>query len=639
MAVEDIIFGKNRHMFGGIEPSNMLVFEPVADHLESAPINIKVQIPSDTVINGQTLCTVAGAVIRRRRDRYPKDEFDGDLVATITTHELMTITDEGVTEIEGTYHYAAFPYTTQGVYNRSSVNRFLVNEPWSLENFSVDVFCTPSGNRAVNMQVTFKAVDYAPLAGVMIRKSTAGYPTDENDGEYVTTLSAPSSQSEVQVVEYVDEAINKGRTYYYSAFPYMENGDVNRSLVNKADCFVSPGEYLFGYDLDVSDSNPATRVSYPLGVDNYIYTPAKMNFDNKTFNYGGWPSSAGEKFMPKPCMLDFNGTVREYLNPNDYTKTVDGATSLIYSTAENVNAMMEWPKIWTKRWEENGTYHFRCSDVQIDESYECWCNYNYKGEEVDHFYTAIFLGKKITTNGVSTIRSMAYSNSTNLKRSVNTSYDSFVTATRATGNGWDMESYADRLLIQDLLIMMGKTTNLASVYGAGSTYSTPTNENNYHLKSGLFKVGYDYANSTSVQIFGMEHFWGCLDRWITGFVNDNQELKVKYTRSTVDGSTATDYNNTGEGYLSVYTYDGNILNSNNNHRGYINACITTPIGRIPYLAKGSSSTYECSYYSINSSSASPDHVAIVPANHPLGLDLTFYYMDSEGTLGATISYK
>ena len=639
MAIEDILFGKNRHMFGGIEPSNMLVFEPVSDRIESAPINMRIQIPSDTVINGQTLCTVAGAVIRRRRDRYPKDEFDGELVTTITTHDLRMVTDDGVTEIEGMYHYAAFPYTTQGVYNRSPVNRFLINEPWSLADFSVGAFTMPSGNRAVNIQVAFKAVEYAPLAGVMIRKSTTGYPTDENDGEYVTTLSAPSSQSEAQVIEYVDEAINKGRTYYYSAFPYMNNGDVNRSLVNKADCFISPGDYVFGYDLNVSDSNPATRVSYPIGVDNYAYNPAKINFDTKMFDYGSWPSNAGEKFMPKPCMLNFNGTVYEYLDPNDYTKNVDGEKSAVYSTVSDLNAMMEWPKIWTKRWEENGVYHFRCSDVQIDEGYECWCNYNYKGEEVDHFYTGIFLGKKTAHNTGSgyVMRSMAYTNATNTKRSVNISYNDFVNFTRATGNGWDIESYADRLLIQDLLIMMGKTTNLASVYGAGSTYSTPTNEHNYHLKSGLFKVGYDYANSTSVQIFGMEHFWGCLDRWITGYLSDGWELKAKYTRSTVDGSTATDYNNTGEGYLSVYTY--NNMGTNPNYNGYINACMTSPIGRIPYLANGSSSTYECSYYSIRSGSGYSYRIATAPANYPLGLSLMHGDDDSVGTIGAGISYK
>ena len=630
MAEEDIIFGKNRHFFGGIEPSNMIVFEPTLDRVESAPITMKVQIPSDTVINGQTLCTVAGAIIRRRRDRYPEDEFDGDLVATVTSHDLVMITDEGVTDIEGIYHYAAFPYTTQGVYNRSSVNRFLINEPWPLDAFAVSV-TKMSGERAVNIYVSFPEVEYAPIKDVIIRRSTAGYPTDENDGEYVTTITSMGGS---YTEEYLDDSVDVGRTYYYSAFTRTDNGDVNRSLVNKAECFVPAGDYVFGYDLDVNDSNPATRVSYPIGVDNYYYSPAKMDFDNETFDYGGWPSSAGEKFMPKPCMLNFDGTIYEYLNPNDYTKNVDGGTSAVYNTDLSVNAMMEWPKIWTKRWEENGVYHFRCSDVQIDESYECWCNYDYLGNEVDHFYTAIFLGKKITTNGVSALRSMAYSNSTNLKRTVNTSYNGFVTNARAAGARWDMEPYVDRLLIQDLLIMIGKSTNLASVYGAGSSYETPTNENNYHLKSGLFGVGYDYANSTSVQIFGMEHFWGCLDRWITGIFYDASDIKVKYTRSTIDGSTASDYNNTGEGYLFVVR--DTAVNS-----GYIKTCKTTPIGRIPYMitggGTGSSSTYECSFYSTPSGDdkSCPANVGVPPLSLHFNNNEASYWDD----LGATISYK
>lgn len=41
---------------------------------------------SDTIINGQTLCTVAGAVIRRSTTGYPETEFDGTLVATITAN-------------------------------------------------------------------------------------------------------------------------------------------------------------------------------------------------------------------------------------------------------------------------------------------------------------------------------------------------------------------------------------------------------------------------------------------------------------------------------------------------------------------------------------------------------------------------
>ena len=78
MAEEDLIFGKNRHFFGGIEPSNMLAFSVA---VESGVVKVTATLPNDTVVNNQTLCTVEGAIIRRKTTDYPKDEFDGDLVA------------------------------------------------------------------------------------------------------------------------------------------------------------------------------------------------------------------------------------------------------------------------------------------------------------------------------------------------------------------------------------------------------------------------------------------------------------------------------------------------------------------------------------------------------------------------------
>jgi hypothetical protein len=49
-------------------------------------------------------------------------------------------------------------------------------------------------------------------------------------------------------------------------------------------------------------------------------TPAGMNFSTGVFNYGGWENAF---FMPRPCMLKYDGTVDYYLDPNDYTKRVD----------------------------------------------------------------------------------------------------------------------------------------------------------------------------------------------------------------------------------------------------------------------------------------------------------------------------
>ena len=51
MAEEDLIFGKNRHFFGGIEPSNMLAFSVT---VESGIVKVTATLPDDTVVNNHS---------------------------------------------------------------------------------------------------------------------------------------------------------------------------------------------------------------------------------------------------------------------------------------------------------------------------------------------------------------------------------------------------------------------------------------------------------------------------------------------------------------------------------------------------------------------------------------------------------
>ena len=106
MAEEDLIFGKNRHFFGGIEPSNMKGFSV---YLENGVVKVDAKLPDNTVIDGQQLCTVQGAIIRRKPTDYPKDEFDGDLVCDVTESTIFVDT---TAKADGTYYYSAYPYTT-----------------------------------------------------------------------------------------------------------------------------------------------------------------------------------------------------------------------------------------------------------------------------------------------------------------------------------------------------------------------------------------------------------------------------------------------------------------------------------------------------------------------------------------------
>ena len=515
MAEEDLIFGKNRHFFGGIEPSNMLAFSVA---VETGVVKVTATLPNDTVVNDQTLCTVEGAIIRRKTTDYPKDEFDGDLVANI---KASTVFNDSGASPTGTNYYAAFPYTTQGVYNRNKANR--------------------------------------------------------------------------------------------------------ASIAQKK------GDYLFGYDLFNTVYQPTYRVKYPSDVDNAKFTKAAMNFRTGEFDYGGWAFDPGEKFMPRPCMLTYDGKVDHYLNPNDYTKKVDGTESKVTDTSFDGNAMMEWPKIYTKRWESDGVYHFRCSDTPQDDTWDCWCNYDRNNNQIDQFYTPIYFGSLDTSQK---LRSISCSDN-----SVNLLPDEEITYAKANGNDWYTEVLADRLLLQDLLVMMAGSTDCQAAFGNGRAIAS----NKDAIISGTMDTKGMFWGSTDrrlgVKVFGMENVWGNLSRYIAGWIVDCGTQKVKLTRGTHDGSTVTDYNTDGSGYKTIAN-----ATPVGDYGGYISNMKTEAFGRLPVIANGSSTTFETDImwyneieccYALVGGAYNDDDVAI----GPFYADVQHGLYESDSLFGAALSCK
>ena len=178
---------------------------------------------------------VIGAIIRRKTTDYPKDEFDGDLVANIKASTVFA--DSGASPT-GTYYYAAFPYTTQGVYNRNKANRVVVNEPEPMQEFSAKSVYV-SASDTVKVEITAKLP--SGVAGAVIRRSTTGYPTSETEGELFKNITANGT--------YTDTNVTVGVVYYYSAFPYTSTGAYNRSESNRTSVTPKKRDYLFGLSL------------------------------------------------------------------------------------------------------------------------------------------------------------------------------------------------------------------------------------------------------------------------------------------------------------------------------------------------------------------------------------------------------
>lgn len=301
---------------------------------------------------------------------------------------------------------------------------------------------------------------------------------------------------------------------------------------------------IYGFHIDSTNSDPESCVTYLM--DAVGMTPARMNYSTGSFDYGSWGSAF---FLPKPCMLNFNGTVAYYLDPDDYSKKADGTASDVASLSFGGNAMMEWgqngKKIWYKIVPDSTptSASVYISDYMADNDYRAWSFINSQGDFIDHFYTPIYDGHLDSSNRMRSISGQA----------VSSAFTPTEERTYCRNNSslaiWDTEVYCDIILINLLLVLISKSLDSQTAFGQGATLNgTQTIFNDYRTGAqnarGLFygtNSGEASVSANSVKVFGMENWWGVMWRRFAGLVDDHGTLKYKLTRSSVDGSTASDY--------------------------------------------------------------------------------------------------
>lgn len=370
-------------------------------------------------------------------------------------------------------------------------------------------------------------------------------------------------------------------------------------------CAYVTGHYIekvevYGYHVNPNESDSFEAVSY-IG-DAVGKKPAKMG--ETTFDYGSWGNAF---FMPRPCMLRYDGTVAYYLDPNDYTKKIDGTPSDVGDPDFEGNAMMEWGKIWYKFAGGNsyGEGYFYVSDRQIDETYHCWCNYDSKDNIIPYFYTAIY-NSTTHINRFRSLSGFALTEENGVGKKMYSSEIQNCVANNKFNNEiqWYGEVYADRILINALLVLMGKSLNTQATFGRGLDTGNGATKNAY-ITGTLDDKGLFYGDTTTgdsaVKVFGMENWWGCVQRRVAGCATVGRSYKIKLTYGTADGSTATAYDYTGNGYITIGTIPAN--------SGYISKMRYDKYGYMPYEVSDSRDYYADYYTYLNGTSTTIKNVA------------------------------
>lgn len=329
----------------------------------------------------------------------------------------------------------------------------------------------------------------------------------------------------------------------------------------------------YGFKIDKSISDPSNAVIYT--HDAVTMTPAGMDFTNGVFDYGSWENVWFIK-SARPVMLNFDGTEAYDLDPNDYSKKLDGTPSDIADSTKNTNAMIAFPTVWIKRTDDASYNYIEISDQQLDSDFHAYAHEDANGVVKPYIYLPIYKGSMVDGK----LRSIS-----GVKPQSNTTAQQEVDAASALGTGWQIWDYTSKEMLCDLLTLISKSLDTQGKFGQG--HSTGGSSASDFLDCGTLNnkgkfFGYS-ATTSQVKCFGMEALWA--ERWDRelGLILDGGIYKIKEHPT---------YNLTGEGYTAISTSVAQSPTSND----YIKTEISTQYGSLPTVVGGTESTYYCDYF-------------------------------------------
>lgn len=413
---------------------------------------------------------------------------------------------------------------------------------------------------------------YCTWGNTVIVRKVGSYPESPFDGDIVVNETVRNAYASTPYIDEVDNTID----YKYRAFPCSINKVYSVDNKNKFGVWV----YAFT-ELD-TESNPAKRITYL--EDNEHFKPNYMDYTNDVFRYEDWKDSPFYSWeYIRPCMLNADGTVLEYLDPNDHSRTIDGAASHISDQNCGAQAMVEKRKIF-KKTVINGEYRtVYFSNEKLDDDYECYPCLREDGTYNEFYYTPMFHGSLVGSKMMSLGGGRAAMSGKTAQQEID--------AARLNGAGWDTEVWADIDMELEIFKLLFKNTDSQTVLGQGVLDSSNALSGS-GVSGRTIAKGINYGtNSTNfpVKFRYRENFYSYQWQRFRGLMYINNIPYVKMTKHTGDGSTATDYNITGSGYIAC----NDIPAVTGTSGGYISATKSNKYGQFSTVVSGSSSTYLC----------------------------------------------
>ena len=356
--------------------------------------------------------------------------------------------------------------------------------------------------------------------------------------------------------------LEQGVEYYFRVYPRNHQNQFQTGIDGSVVTAIPGSAKVMTAVIDLSDSNPATCVSYADDAANM--TPGSAEWD--------------EFFGHYPCLFKDGAEVGR-LNPNDFTKFEDGSPADITSGAAG-DVMIAFPRRGVKITTSGTKVTVSMTDGASEDGFSYLAHQ--RGEtDKDVFYLGAYKG--FVDSGK--LRSLSGKTPT-VKQYIN----AFRTQAHAQGAGYEQSAFYQLVFRQCMYILKYKNLNSQATIGKGYVWG-PSDQTNPVQTGATNTNGMDWGDKSSLtsrmKLFGLEDFWGNVYEFIDGVVSDASRNIL----------TATDnFNDSGSGYTNCgQTASANLSGFMSAPQG------ASQTGFVGKTAGGSATTYFCDQVIVNPS--------------------------------------
>lgn len=416
----------------------------------------------------------------------------------------------------------------------------------------------------------------------LVRKA-GSVPQDINDGEQIYSSSTYNAH---KTTPYTDSNIVSGTTYYYKVFPVSSDGLINNNSTSTSAMVEIKTYRVMTVRINESDSNPDTCCTYQ---DDAVGMSSGANADEWT-----------EFFGYRPCLFK-NGSVTNYLDPDNYTRTESGGTADITS-GNSGDVMIEFPRRGIKM-NRSGNYLYISMTDDPDASGYTYYAHTRGSSRRENFYLSAFSGyskNPVSYGALSSLKNTSFPKHQSFDNMIQMRY-----CAHAKGDGYELMTFYQWAYLQTMMILQFRTLDSESALGTGAPNGTgDTASRGWAVNNGLF----NNSSNGRFKAFGIE------DLYLENYVCYLDGIAASYTKSGYSGSytfyVATDdlEPNTSGSLPSSYTSTGSSLTATpNNNGGYITKAaqnsrsgfLPTSISHQEWEAGGSSTTYYCDAFEVD----------------------------------------